>query len=104
MKNKVAVSIAGREYNLLAAEDDSYVRQVAAYVDDQVRQAVEGAQVSLMDGALLAAVNIADVYFKEKESGENLRHQLKEALDEATRMKSELSEAKREIFKLQNKK
>ena len=33
-----------------------------------------------------------------------LRRQLKEYLEEATKMKLELSEAKREIFKLQNKK
>lgn len=103
MKNKVSVTIAGRDYTLLATEDDGYVQQVAAYVDEQVKQAVDGAHVSLMDGALLAATNIADAYFKEKETAENLRRQLKEYLDEATRTKLELSEAKREIFKLQNK-
>lgn len=38
------------------------------------------------------------------EASENLRGQLKEYLEEATALKMELSEAKREIFKLQNKK
>ena len=42
--------------------------------------------------------------FKEVETAENLRRQLKEYLEEATKMKLELSEAKREIFKLQNHK
>lgn len=104
MKNKVTVTIAGRDYTLLAAEEDGYVQQVAAYVDGQVKQAVDAAHVSLLDGALMAATNIADAYFKEKETAENLRRQLKEYLDEATRTKLELSEAKREIFKLQSKK
>ena len=36
------------------------------------------------------------------DAAENLRRQLKEYLEEATKMKLELSEAKREIFKLQN--
>ena len=58
----------------------------------------------MVDGAVLAAVNIADEYFKEVEASENLRRQLKEYLEEATKTKLELSEAKREIFKLQNKK
>ena len=38
------------------------------------------------------------------EAAENLRRQLKEYLEEATKMKLELSEAKREIFKLQSRK
>ena len=70
----------------------------------KVEEVLSGAHVSLVDGAILAAVNIADEYFKEVEAAENLRRQLKEYLEEATKMKLELSEAKREIFKLQNKK
>ena len=49
-------------------------------------------------------MNIADQYFKEQEAAENLRRQIKEYLEEATKLKMELSEAKREIFKLQNHK
>ena len=56
------------------------------------------------DAAVLAAMNIADQYFKEQEAAENLRRQIKENLEEANRLKLELSEAKREIFKLQNRK
>ena len=39
-------------------------------------------------------------YFKEMEASERLRRQLKEALDESAQMKADLSEAKREIFRL----
>ena len=104
MKNKVTVSIAGQNYTLVASEDAGYMEKVAAHVDAKVTEVLEGAHVSLVDGAVLAAVNIADEYFKEVETAENLRRQLKEYLEEATKMKLELSEAKREIFKLQNKK
>ena len=54
-----------------------------------------------MDAAVLAAVNIADDMLKQQGSTENLRSQLKGYLDEANRAKAELSECKREIFKLQ---
>ena len=104
MKNHVTVTIAGQEYTLVATEDTSYVQRVAGHVDAKVQEVLEGTRVSLVDGAILAAVNIADEYFKEVETSENLRRQLKEYLEEATKMKLELSEAKREIFKLQNKK
>lgn len=104
MKNKVTVTIAGQEYALVATENEGYMQKVAAHVDGKVREVQDGTKVSLVDGAILGALNIADEYFKEVEASENLRRQLKEYLEEATRMKLELSEAKREIFKLQNKK
>jgi len=104
MKNRVTVTIAGQEYTLVATEDEGYIQKIAAHVDAKVHEVMDGAKVSVVDGAILAAVNIADEYMKEMESAENLRRQLKEYLEEATKMKLELSEAKREIFKLQNKK
>ena len=104
MKNRVTVTIAGQDSTLVGSEEPSYTEKVAAHVDEKVKEILDGARVSLVDGAVLAAVNIADEYFKEVETAENLRRQLKEYLEEATKMKLELSEAKREIFKLQNKK
>ena len=104
MKNRVPVPIAGQEYTLVATEEEGYVEKVAQHVDAQMKQVLDGARVSLVDGAVLTAVNIADEYFKEVEASENLRRQLKEYLEEATKLKMELSEAKREIFKLQNQK
>ena len=103
MKNKVTVSIAGQNYTLVGAENEDYVRQIAAHVDEQIRQVSASGRVSMVDSAVLAAVNIADHYFKEQASCENLRRQLKEALEDAARQKLELSDAKREIFKLQSK-
>lgn len=104
MKNKVTVSIAGQEYTMVAVEDESYVRKVAAHVDGQVREVLEQGRLSIADGAVLAAMNIADQYFREQASAENLRRQVKEVLEESAKLKTELSECKREIFKLQNKK
>lgn len=104
MKNRVTVTIAGQEYTLVATEDKGYVEKVAGHVDAKVQEVLDGARVSLVDAAVLGAVNIADEYFKEVEASENLRRQLKEYLEEATKLKLELSEAKREIFKLQNQK
>ena len=104
MKNKVTVSIAGQEYTMVAVEDESYVRKVAAHVDGQVREVLSSGRLSMADGAVLAAMNIADQYYRELVAGENLRRQVKEVLEESAKLKAELSECKREIFKLQNKK
>lgn len=104
MKNKITVSIAGQDYTLVAAEDEAYMQRVAQHVDAKVEEVLENGRFSLVDGAVLAALNVADEYFKEVAASENLRRQLKEYLEEATKIKLELSEAKREIFKLQNQK
>ena len=78
MKNRVTVTIAGQEYTLVGTEEASYTEKVAAHVDAKVEEVLSGAHVSLVDGAILAAVNIADEYFKEVEAAENLRRQLKD--------------------------
>ena len=104
MKNKVTVSIAGNEYTMVAAEDAGYVRKVAAHVDAQIQEISAQGRLSLSDVAVLAALNIADQYFREQAASENLRRQIKDGLEEAARLKNELSECKREIFKLQNRK
>lgn len=104
MQNRVTVTIAGQTYTLLAAEDQSYVEDVAAYVDAKVSETHQGGKTALLDAVILAAMNLADEHFRDEENAENLRRQLKEALDDASRIKLELSEAKRTIFKLQNRK
>ncbi len=104
MKNRVTVTIADEEYTLVATEDEAYMKKVAGHVDEQIAQIMEATHASSLQGAVLAAVNIADEYYKELEASENLRRQLKEYLEESAKLKTELSEAKREIFKLQNQK
>ena len=53
---------------------------------------------------MLAAMNIADQFLKEQQASDDLRRQVKENLEDANRLKLELSEAKREIFKLSTRK
>lgn len=103
MKNKIVVTIADKDYTMVAAEEEDYVRKCAAHVDEQLRPLLDG-RLSIADGAVLAAMNIADQYFKEQEVSESLRRQIKDTLDESAQLKAELSEAKREIFKLGTRK
>ena len=103
MKNKVGVTIADRDYTMVAVEDENYVRKCAAHVDQQLRE-IANSRISQADAAVLAAMNIADQYFREQDAAENLRRQIKDNLEEVNQLKMELSEAKREIFKLQNRK
>ena len=103
MKNKVVVTIADRDYTMVAVEDENYVRKCDAHVDQQLRE-IANSRISQADAAVLAAMNIADQFYREQDASENLRRQIKDNLEEVNQLKMELSEAKREIFKLQNRK
>ena len=99
--NRITVNICGEEYTFTAEESPSYMQKVAAMVDSRMSAILAAGRVSLTDAAILTAVNIADEYLKNQGSGENLRSQLKGYLDEANRAKAEVSELKREVFRLQ---
>jgi len=101
MENRITVSICGTDYTLMAEESPSYMQKVAAIVDSKMGELMASGRISRMDAAVLAAMNIADEMLKQQSGTENLRSQLKGYLDEANRAKTELSESKREIFKLQ---
>jgi len=104
MENRVTVDICGQEYTFVAEEAPSYMQKVGSYVGEKMSDLLSSAKVGRTDAAVLAAANIADELFKEREASEGLRRQLKQYLDEASRAKNEASELKRELFKLQNRK
>ena len=103
MENRVNIHICGADYTLTAEESPSYMEKVAAYVNDKMTELMASNKVGRTDAAILAALNIADELMKEKDSSEHLRTQIKGYLDDAAKAQNEVSELKREIFKLQNR-
>ena len=104
MANRITVSICGDDYTLMAEESPSYMQKVAAMVDAEMGEIMASGRVGRLDAAVLASANLADQLLKQQASTENLRSQLKDYLDDANKAKSELSECRRELFKLQQKK
>ena len=104
MANRITVNICGEDYTLVAEESTAYMEQVASLVDKKMTEIIAGAKVGRGDAAVLAAVNLADELLTSEQTAENLRRQIKDNLEEVNQLKLELSEAKREIFKLQNRK
>lgn len=103
MANRVVVNICGEEYTFIAEESASYMQRVGAYVDEKMQEVLSGTKVGRTDAAVLTAANIADELFKAQAAAEQLRSQIKGYLDEASKAQSEVSELKREIFRLQQK-
>ena len=103
MANRVVVNICGEEYTFIAEESASYMQRVGAYVGDKMNEVLNGTKVGRTDAAVLTAANIADELFKAQAAAEQLRSQIKGYLDEAGKAQAEVSELKREVFRLQQK-
>lgn len=103
MANRVVVNICGEEYTFIAEESASYMQRVGAYVGDKMQEVLSSTKVGRTDAAVLTAANIADELFKAQTAAEQLRSQIKGYLDEASKAQSEVSELKREVFRLQQR-
>ena len=103
MANRVVISICGEEYTLVADETPSYMQKVGGYVSDKMTDVMNAAKVGRTDAAVLTAVNLTDELFKAQTAAEQLRGQIKGYLDEASKAQAEVSELKREVFRLQQR-
>ena len=103
MANRVVVTICGEDYTFVAEESTSYMQKVGAYVGDKMNEILNTAKVGRTDAAVLTAANIADELCKSQAAAEQLRGQIKGYLDEAGKAQAEVSELKREIFRLQQR-
>ena len=103
MANRVVVTICGEDYTFVAEGSTSYMQKVGAYVGDKMNEILNTAKVGRTDAAVLTAANIADELFKSQAAAEQLRGQIKGYLDEAGKAQAEVSELKREIFRLQQR-
>ena len=64
----IRVNIYGEEYTIRSGGDDKYIREVATFLDRKMREISEKApNKSPLKIAILAALNIADDYLKEKD-------------------------------------
>lgn len=82
------IRIQGQEYSVRSDADPAYVRRVAAYVDERMREVGQQSnQVSTVRVAILTALNIADELFREREkSGEGVVRLQERARELASRL------------------
>lgn len=102
MSNRVVVKICGEEFALFTDDSIEYTQSVGSHVNSEMQKCLS-AKMGRMNAAIMAALNIADELFKVRETDEQLRVQIKSALDEAARVKAEVNALKRESLSLQKK-
>ena len=85
MPTVINVKILGDEYPIKVTSDESYLREVARFVDGKMSEIEAGLAVkSPKKVAILAALNIADEYLKQKEVYEETVRVLEEKLSDLT--------------------
>ena len=67
----VTVEILGQRYPIRSALDTGYVSELARYVDEKMRTASTRSTGDSVRVAVLAALNIADEYFRCRDTGES---------------------------------
>jgi cell division protein ZapA len=66
-KSATTVEILGREYRIRGNADEGYVREVARFVDERLREVARSTGGQPADRvAILAAMNIADELFQQR--------------------------------------
>lgn len=71
---EIDLEIAGQRLHIRTDEDESYMKGLAAYVDEQMREVGKGQQrgIASLTIALLAALRIADERHKVKDLEESI--------------------------------
>ncbi|HXK60310.1 MAG TPA: cell division protein ZapA [Acidobacteriota bacterium] len=63
-ERKTTVSIYGQDYHVRSSSSPEYIEQLAAFVDERMREVSElTPTVDTLKVAILAALNISDKYF-----------------------------------------
>jgi cell division protein ZapA len=79
VKRSVTVSVANQRLSLKTQAKPKYVKELAAFVDQKLKEAKRsGRTVTTQSIALLAAMNIADELHQLRETHETLKRQVRE--------------------------
>ncbi len=69
----IEVKILGQSYSIRTDEDEAYIKNLAQYVDEKLKEIYSVApNITHVKAAIMAAFGIADEFFKLKMEHENL--------------------------------
>lgn len=103
-KKKINVLIDGRNFTIIGNSSKEYVYQIASHVDDRIKEMTDkNSRLSGSMAATLAAINIADDYYKTNIELESLKSKSKAPMEEHDSLIGQLEEAKGKIEELEKK-
>ena len=103
MKQRVEVYIAGQKFALLSERAPEHVNRVAQRVDGEINAILPNFGGSTAQMVVLAALNIADELLSSSHNSEGLRMQIQHLVEENSKLKLDLADARRELSRLKHK-
>ncbi|QQY80376.1 cell division protein ZapA [Keratinibaculum paraultunense] len=101
-KNKVDVLIDGRNFTVIGEGSEEYIRNLASYVDEKIKEMTsKNDKLSASMAATLAALNIADELYKTKRELNNLKSEAKAPMEQYDTIVTQLEKAKIKIKELE---
>jgi len=77
LKKQYHIRVLGEDISVLSDSGDEYVETVVKYVNDKVKEIQDTTKtINTVHVAILAALNIADEYYKVKEIKEDICQQM----------------------------
>ena len=74
-KQKVTVSVAGKNYTLVSSDSPEFVRRVAAFVDRKLSETAAVTNLTSGQAAVLTCFNLAEDLLKAQDENTMLRRQ-----------------------------
>lgn len=106
---RVKINFFGKDYSILTDADESYVKEIADYLEQKVKEVTkDGSDVAISHSFLLASIKILDDFFRlkkefedYKESAEQKSGEMVELLDSCSKYEAfrNAQERKEELFK-----
>jgi cell division protein ZapA (FtsZ GTPase activity inhibitor) len=74
--NQVQISIFGQEYSVKAPADPEYIKKIAEFLDEKMREVQSGFSTTQSSTriAILAGMNITDELFNSRQSGDSINN------------------------------
>lgn len=102
--NRIKIILAGKEYTIQTEESGSYVKQLAESLNKKIEEFMQANEsVSMTSASMLVALGLMDDCIKASSDKDNLRKQVIDYLEEATRSRTEITELKKELEALREK-
>ncbi|NLK37832.1 MAG: cell division protein ZapA [Epulopiscium sp.] len=98
VKNRVRVTVDGKSFTLVGYESEEHLNNVAAYIDEKIRDLRKNSSTIAQDHSLayiLTSLNVGDDYFKNLERNAALQEQKCEAEKRQKEAEARLQEAEK---------
>ena len=92
MKRRFNIKIMGQEFSVLSDGGEEHVARVVKYVSDKIEEIEKtSSNITMMNVAVLAALNIADEYLRIKGAEEVIHSQLESRYERLINLINEIT-------------